>query len=402
VYSRLRLDIRWGDLLAATLALATAGQRDRRQRRIERLTSPRGEILCCLSVRSALDLYFQAIALPAGSEVMMSALNIPDMAKIVVSHGLRPVPIDLDPETLMPSPAALLRAASTRTRAVLVAHLFGCRSALDDIAALARQRGWLLLEDGAQAYTGCDTLDQTCADASFFSFGLIKTATALAGALVRVPDSAVLQRMREAQARQSPQSRGDFARRLGVAIAFKMLSWPPLFGAFLAVWSKVGGDPERVLRHSARSFAGDDLMARIRHRPGAPLLALLERRLRQSLAARLHARRQLALEILARLPSALLLPGRRATSHSHWVVPILTDDPVRVAGALRASGFDAAIGSSMTALDPPSDRPELDPVNARRLLAALVYLPAYPALPARARDRMIDTVIAQVARPHPG
>ncbi|HET6149661.1 MAG TPA: DegT/DnrJ/EryC1/StrS family aminotransferase [Polyangia bacterium] len=393
------MDIGWLDLLAGAVALVSASERERRQRRVEDLVAGGDRFLCCLSVRSALDLYLQAVALPAGSEVLMTALNIPDMGKIVASHGLVPVPVDLDPETLAPAPGAWLRAAGPRTRALLVAHLFGCRSELDDLAVLARERGWLLLEDGAQAYTGRDRLDDSLADASFVSFGLIKTATALAGALVRVADPEVLRRMRAAQARQPVQGRGDWARRLAIAVAFKALAWPPLFGAFVALCRLLGGDADRLLSRSARSFAGADLLARIRRRPSAPLLALLERRLRQSPAARVRARCRTAREILARLPATLVPPGRRASFDSHWVVPIRAVDPVRVTGALRAAGFDAAIASSLTVLDPPPDRPDLDPVAARHLLAALVYLPAYPALPARARDRLVGALRAAESGP---
>jgi len=36
-----------------------------------------------LSVRSCLDLYFQARKFPAGTEIMMTGMNIPDMVRIV-------------------------------------------------------------------------------------------------------------------------------------------------------------------------------------------------------------------------------------------------------------------------------------------------------------------------------
>ena len=113
----------------------------------------------------------------------------------------------------------------------------------------------------------------------------------------------------------------------------------------------------------------------------------------------MRARCRTACEILARLPATLVPPGRCATFDSHWVVPIRAGDPARLAGALRAAGFDAAIASSLVALDPPADRPELDPVEARRLLAALVYLPAYPALPARARERLVNALVGADSAP---
>ena len=83
--------------------------------------------LACLSVRSGFDALLGALALPRGSEVLMSAVNIADMARIIEAHGLTPVPVDLDMQTLTVSMASLARAATPCTRAVLVAHLFGSR-----------------------------------------------------------------------------------------------------------------------------------------------------------------------------------------------------------------------------------------------------------------------------------
>lgn len=100
-----------------------------------------------LSVRTAFDLYLKALDLPRGSLVVCSALTIPDMVTIFEEHGLVPVPVDLDPETLAPEPGALEAevarcggggggggAASggeqqqkQRVRAIYVAHVFGAQ-----------------------------------------------------------------------------------------------------------------------------------------------------------------------------------------------------------------------------------------------------------------------------------
>jgi dTDP-4-amino-4,6-dideoxygalactose transaminase len=275
VYIRLRLDISWRDLLAAAAALVTAADADDRQRRVEALAAPGGGVLCCLSVRSALDLYLDAVGLPAGGEVLMTAVNVPDVARIVERHGLIPIPVDVDPATLGPSPEAIDRAASSRTVAVLVAHLFGSRAPLDAVAEIAGRRGWRLLEDCAQCFSGCGELGDPRSDAAFFSFGPIKTATALAGGLVRVRDAAVLARMRATQAHWPLQRRRAHGARILKFAAFKLLSWPPLYGALVRLLRALGRDPDTFVQGSARAFPRADLYAQIRRRPSAPLLALL-------------------------------------------------------------------------------------------------------------------------------
>ncbi len=48
--------------------------------------------LSAFTVRIGLDLYLGALGLPAGSEILTSALSIKEMAKIAKHHGLVPIP----------------------------------------------------------------------------------------------------------------------------------------------------------------------------------------------------------------------------------------------------------------------------------------------------------------------
>jgi dTDP-4-amino-4,6-dideoxygalactose transaminase len=61
----------------------------------------------------------------------------------------------------------------------------------------ARSLGLFVFEDAAQAFTAPDWRGSAGADATYFSFGTIKTATAMGGALVRVPDAALRTRIGE-------------------------------------------------------------------------------------------------------------------------------------------------------------------------------------------------------------
>src|SRR5262245_5630340 len=119
MHARLRLDLGWDDLAFALLASGSAGNRARRAARVEELFSPRGDAFAALSARSGFDLYLQALALPAGSEVLVSGLTIPHMVQILAAHGLRAVPFGLERATLAPEPGALEHRATPRTRAVL-------------------------------------------------------------------------------------------------------------------------------------------------------------------------------------------------------------------------------------------------------------------------------------------
>ena len=99
---RHRLDIRLRDFAYALLAGAWARNPGRLSARLGAGWSPPGEGLACRSVRSGFHLLLESLALPAGSEVLVSAVTHPDMVRILESHGLVAVPVDLDIATLAP------------------------------------------------------------------------------------------------------------------------------------------------------------------------------------------------------------------------------------------------------------------------------------------------------------
>ena len=103
----LEFDIGWLDLADGLTRGALARDRLGWQQQVEQIWSPAGEALACLSVRSGWDLLLAAAGFPAGSEVLMSAVTIPDMAEIVRHHDLVPVPVDVEPATMLPTPEAI-------------------------------------------------------------------------------------------------------------------------------------------------------------------------------------------------------------------------------------------------------------------------------------------------------
>jgi perosamine synthetase len=83
IYPRIELDITIKDL---TVSLSSAFAGSAIAKIIDQIQSywhtPK-EVLVTLCVRTSFDLFLQALALPAGSEIMMSAVNIAHMEEIV-------------------------------------------------------------------------------------------------------------------------------------------------------------------------------------------------------------------------------------------------------------------------------------------------------------------------------
>lgn len=89
--------------------------------------------------------------LQPGDEVLTTPFSFISSATSVLRAGLRPVFADLAPGSFHPGLAELQRAATPRTRAVLVVHLFGEPLDIGPIATWCRERSLLLVEDCAQA-----------------------------------------------------------------------------------------------------------------------------------------------------------------------------------------------------------------------------------------------------------
>ena len=331
-----------------------------------------------LSVRSAFHLLLETAGWAPGDEVLVSAVTHPDMVRILRLHGLRPVPVDIDPATLAVRPDALdaALASAPRARALVVAHLFGARVDLDAAVEMARRHGLLLIEDCAQSLSSAADRGDSRADVSLFSFGFIKTATAFGGAMSVVRDAELAAGMAKRQADWPLQPRLAYAGRAVRGLVALALSRSLAYG----LACRAVGDPARLVRSSPPA-TDDDFRAWLERRPCGGLVATLQRRLARFPADRLRARAAAGDELAAACGPAVERPGS-AVASTHWLFPVVSADPEGLVARLRAAGFDAARGTSQIAAVDPA------PPHARRMMDGIVFLPAYPELPPGERRRL--------------
>ena len=363
--------------------------------RVLELCRARGDGMVCLSVRTGWDLWLRASGVREGDEVLVSAVTHPEMARIARLHGLPVVPVDLDPETLAPRLGSLEAALSPRTRAVVVAHLFGGRVDLGCAARFCAEYGLSLVEDCAQAFAGPGEVGHPEADVSMYSFGTLKTATAFGGAILRVRDGAVLARMRRMEAAYPAQGRREHAGRLFKGLLILAASRPRVYGGLVRAVARPGVDLDGMLQSLTKSHpAGtseEDLMRRVRRRPSAPLLALLCRRLERFDPDRLASRTAAGERLSDALGPRVVKPGAGCSGRTYWLFPVFVREPKDLVEGLRRRGFDASRAtSSIVALRPPDG--ELEPVEAADMMAGTVFLPAHSGLSGREIDRLAKAV----------
>lgn len=117
----------------------------------------------------ALDIAVQALQLGVGDEVIMPTFTIISCAASIVRAGATPVLVDSDPETWNMDVNQVAEKITSKTRAILVVHIYGLPVDMEPIIELARKFGLKIIEDAAEMH------GQTYKGKPCGSFGNIST-----------------------------------------------------------------------------------------------------------------------------------------------------------------------------------------------------------------------------------
>ncbi len=130
----------------------------------------------CANGSDALYLALLALGIKAGDEVITTAFTYIATAGAISQIGAIPVFADIDPHSFNIDPDSILSRITTKTRAIIVVHLYGQCADMTRIMAIAKQHGLYVIEDAAQAfgaamlYQGQKHRAGTIADIGTFSF----------------------------------------------------------------------------------------------------------------------------------------------------------------------------------------------------------------------------------------
>lgn len=356
------------------------------------------ELLLCLSVRSGFDAFLGSVDWPIGSEIVFSGLTIKDMPKIALAHGYQVTPVDIAFDTLSPTLEGIRRAITPRTRAIVIAHLMGATNDLTEIIEFAHSRNILVIEDCAQSFVDPAGLTMPAvsaeSDIAMFSFGTIKTMTALGGALFRVQNEQILDQIRSTMERWPIQSRMSYFQRCLKYIGIKVISRPKISHALVRLLSWMGKHHDAVFANMARGFAGAHFFDAIRKKPCLPLAQCLKRRLEKFEPTHLDARIKGG-QLLDQHLRIGRQPGQKSPIRSHWIYPVFVQNPQELTQKLWEQGFDATQKSSLVSLFEPEQDSMVD-----RLLSRVVFLPSIERMPVDDLNRMIEIINSVARRAH--
>ena len=100
----------------------------------------------------AIEIGLKAMDLPAGSEVITTPMTAFATVLAVLRAGLTPVLADIDPSTGIIDPQSVERCISSKTKAILLVHLYGRATDMNAWQSLAKKHNIALLEDCAQSH----------------------------------------------------------------------------------------------------------------------------------------------------------------------------------------------------------------------------------------------------------
>ena len=143
----------------------------------------------CVAVSNgtaALHIAALAAGIGPGDEVITTPITFAASANCALYCGARPVFADINPHTYNIDPASILSHITPRTKAVVAVDFTGQAAELDEIRAICREHGLILIEDAAHSigtrYKGQPV--GSLADMTAFSFHPVKTVTAGEGGAV--------------------------------------------------------------------------------------------------------------------------------------------------------------------------------------------------------------------------
>ena len=138
------------------------------------------------SCTSGLHAAIASLKLEEGAEVIVPSLTVSMSAAAIKAAGAVPTLADVDVETHCLSGASIERAITSRTKAVMVVHLFGRAANMDEILQVCKKHKLHLIEDCAQA-PGAIYNNQkvgTFGDIGVFSFNQNKVITCGEGGMI--------------------------------------------------------------------------------------------------------------------------------------------------------------------------------------------------------------------------
>ena len=114
-------------------------------------------VIPCANGTDALQIAMMALQLKPGDEVITADFTYVATAEVIGLLGLKPVLVDVKPDTFTIDPELVAKAITSKTRAIVPVHLFGQCADMETLNTIADLHNLYIIEDNAQAIGGTYT-----------------------------------------------------------------------------------------------------------------------------------------------------------------------------------------------------------------------------------------------------
>lgn len=173
---------------------------------------------------AALHLILAALEIPRGDEVLIPAYGCPAVDAAVLTAGLTPVHVDIDPRSGCISPVAVASAVRPRTAAVIAVHFAGAPADLPSLDRICSRRGLALVEDACLA-PGATWKGRSVGSwgvATAFSMGWRKPISVGEGGVIVTRDAILASRMRRLRCCGQDPDSGELRT---ASLNFRLSGW---------------------------------------------------------------------------------------------------------------------------------------------------------------------------------
>ncbi len=108
-------------------------------------------VIPCANGTDALQIAMMALGLQPGDEVITPSFTYIATVEVAALLHIKPIFVEVDPKTFCIDPAAIEKAITPKTKAIVPVHLYGHAADMEAIMAIAKTYNLFVIEDNAQA-----------------------------------------------------------------------------------------------------------------------------------------------------------------------------------------------------------------------------------------------------------
>jgi len=352
------------------------------------------------NARTAAYSILKALGVGADDEIIVPAYTCWAAVIPILELGAKPVYVDIDPVTLNMDHRDVEGAITSKTRAVIAQHTFGCRIDVSALKEAVRGCDVALVEDATHCLCGAGNTPapDLATTAAYWSFGWGKAIILGRGGMATTDDAGVAASLARSQARMAPPSRSDELLTAFYRTVLDIVRHPRLRPALSSIYlllSQLGAGPdgELLVQPVAGSAPTLRTMGRVQARAGLSAIRTVEQQL-------FHRRKMIA--VYNHLFHERGWPGTGFTSTDDALIfyPIRVTNRPEILRAARSrlldirawwtSPLDLSPRAAMTFLYALGDFPHADAAYEQ-----IVLLPTDCGVSLKEAERMVDFVCAK-------